>query len=74
MNRWDGKKVKDWRKYINHRCLVVEDSWLGNGCEVTVLEVSPSEKWIKFKYLSGAESWKDVSKYLLIECLEATDD
>lgn len=68
MSRWDGKKV-NWANFIGMRCIVVRDSWISSEIEVSVLEVSPSGKRVKFKFPSGAENWEDSSGWLLIEKL-----
>ena len=70
MDRWDGKKAK-WENYVGQRCLIVRDSCLGSATEVLVLEVSPSGKRVKFRFLSGTEDWRDSGKWLLIELLKA---
>ena len=68
MNRFDGKKVKDWLLYLRQRCIVVEDRPLFDVMEVTVLEVSPKGR-VKFRFPSGYEGWEDKESYLLIEAL-----
>ena len=73
MDRWDGKKVKDWSGYVGCRCIIVEDRPLGDAIEVKVLEVSPKGR-VKFKYPGGYEGWEDKDKYLLIEALYAIQD
>ena len=70
MSRYDGKKVKDWSVYVGKRCIVVENEYGGEDREVKVLEVSPSKKRIKIRFLSGHESWEGATNYLLIEALE----
>lgn len=68
MNRWDGKEA-NWKTLVNHRCIVVEDKYCGGSYEILVLEVSPSTKYVKFRYPSGHESWESYGEYLLVEDL-----
>lgn len=71
MNRFDGKEVKDWAKYVNHRCIVIEDrlfDYYLSAIEVKVLEVSPKGR-VKLQFPSLHESWEDSDEYLLIEDL-----
>jgi hypothetical protein len=69
MDYTDGEEVKDWAKYLQRRCLVVEDRPLGYSIEVFVLEISPSGKRVKFRFPSGSETWEAVEEWLLIEAL-----
>ncbi len=68
MDRWDGKKVTNWGKYVGLRCIVVRDSPVGGAIEVKVLEVSPKGR-VKFEYPTGYKGWEDREEYLLIEVL-----
>lgn len=72
MNRWDGKKT-NWKPLVSHRCIVVEDKYLGSSYEILVLEVSPSDKYVKFRYPSGHEGWEGYDEYLLVEDLGMTE-
>ena len=72
MNRYDGKRVKNWSKYVSHKCIVVEDRWCGLVNEVKVLEVSPKGR-VKFQFPSKCECWEDRDTFLLIEDLGYND-
>ena len=74
MNNFDGKKVKDWSKYLFRRLIVVEDTCLGSSVEVRVLEISPSKKYVKFELPSGYKDWRAVSRWLIIEELESDEE
>ena len=69
IKRSDGKLVEDWSRYLNTRCLVIDNTYSASVREVKVLEVSPSGKMVKLKFQSGNECWEDVDDYLLVELL-----
>ena len=56
-----------WKQYIGTRCLVKDDRYGSLIHEVTVLEVLPSGKQVKFKFLEGRILWD--KGWTLIECL-----
>ena len=69
----------DWKKYVGKRILVRE-GWerfarVANPTEVEVLEVSPSGKYVKFKYPNtGHISWAPVDNVEFVECLDEGGD
>ena len=65
--------MEDWRKYINTRLLVAyrNDVLEKNIMEVKVLEVSPSGKYVKLKFIdSDVKRWVDATELKIIEVLE----
>jgi hypothetical protein len=65
----DCIEVKDWTRYVNHRCLIRASKWFGCIYEVIVKEVSPS-LYIKLWNTETAYSgWYEPNSYVLIEDL-----
>lgn len=73
MSQWQAQRVKDWKPYISHRCLVVEHQWSPFYSEVLIKEVSPKGK-VKVEFESGAAIWADRYDYLLLEDLGEKND
>ncbi len=44
---------------VGTRCLIKENTYRASLTEIVVIEWSESEKYVKLKYPSGSESWKE---------------
>lgn len=38
--------------------------------EAQILELSPSGNWVKLKYSGGDNTWAEVSRLTIVECLD----
>jgi len=58
----------NWREYIGKRLLIGRGYLTGDISEVEVLDVSPSGKYVKLKYLlSGFVDWQSTDRIMFIE-------
>jgi len=58
----------NWREHIGKRLLIGRGYLTGDISEVEVLDVSPSGKYVKLKYLlSGFVDWQSTDRIMFIE-------
>ena len=60
---------KQAEKILGKRVLIEEERYNSLLREVKVLEFTPSFKYVKFEYLSGAIFWKGVEDFTVVEIL-----
>lgn len=60
------------QELINKRCLIAVDQGYVNKDiqEMKILEVSPSNQWVKLQNIHGTKFWKPVVKVSLVETLK----
>lgn len=57
---------------LNERVLITAKERFGTNtvCEVKVLEISPSENWVKLMNIHGLKYWKPIADISLVEVLK----
>jgi hypothetical protein len=58
----------NWKELVGKRCLLGD--YFGSEYEGKIMEVSPSDKYVKVQYESGNSAWKNCLSLMLMEVLE----
>ena len=61
--------MTDWKSLVGKRVLI-RPFLCTQVFEAKVIEVSPSGRFVKLRYCSGEEHWRDVESIILEEVLE----